>query len=471
MMRQTSWVVSHIAVLAVLSFFPTMCLCQTVTEVSSYPSSEPGPQSTPAQGRNGQLFTTSSGFGTSISDGAIFETPLLQKGSRILQSFAGSGGANPVSGLTLATDGNYYGTTLEGGTSGFGVLFKISASGTFTLLHNFTGESDGASPGAAPIEASDGNLYGTTGIGFSDDGTVYRYSPSTGTLSTIFSFSTDGSQGAQLSAPLIQATNGSLYGTAPNGGANGCGTIFELSTSGSLLQLYSFPCGAGGDLPESSLIQASDGNYYGTTFYGGTITSGGECENGCGTIYKMSQGVVSILYTFTGYPDGALAASGLTEGTDGNLYGATAKGGTKDLGALYEINTSGQYKLLYGFVKAVGSGPDTALLQHTNGTFYGTAESGGQYGQGSLYALNMGLGPFVALVRYSGRIGQPVQILGQGLTGTSVVSVNGITAASFTVVSDTYMTAIVPAGATTGPVTVTTPSGTLTSNRNLQIVP
>jgi hypothetical protein len=129
-----------------------------------------------------------------------------------------------------------------------------------------------------------------------------------------------------------------------------------------------------------------------------------------------------------------------------------------------------QYKSLYAFSSKFGRFPSAGLLQHTNGKFYGLCFNGGAYGEGTLYSLNMGLSPFIALVRYTGRIGQPVQILGQGLTGSTAVNINGVAATSFKVVSDTYMTAVVPTGATTGPVVVTTPKGTLTSNHNFRIV-
>jgi uncharacterized repeat protein (TIGR03803 family) len=185
----------------------------------------------------------------------------------------------------------------------------------------------------------------------------------------------------------------------------------------------------------------------------------------------MSGGAVSILYNFSGgYNDGGLPESGLTEGSDGNLYGNTVQGGPSQLGAIFQITTSGQYKVLHTFSAIVGSSPAAALLQHTNGKFYGTAARNSRNRAGSLYSLDTGLGPFIALVRYTGRIGQPVQILGQGLTGSTAVTVNGLAAASFKVVSDTYMTAVIPTGATTGPVVVTTATGTLTSNHNLRIV-
>jgi uncharacterized repeat protein (TIGR03803 family) len=238
-----------------------------------------------------------------------------------------------------------------------------------------------------------------------------------------------------------------------------------------LLQVTSFTCGAGGAQPSSALIQASDGNFYGTTSAGGNVTQSGECQPGCGTVYRFSNGVISVLYSFFGYPsDGGIVIAGLTQGSDGNLYGGTDKGGANDLGALFQITTNGQYKMLYSFVGNNGSGANAALMQHTNGKFYGNASFDGRYFNGSLYSLDMGLGPFVALVRYTGRIGQSVQILGQGLTGSTGVAINGLAATSFKVFSNTYMTAVIPAGATTGPVVVTTGTGKLTSNHNLRIV-
>jgi uncharacterized repeat protein (TIGR03803 family) len=166
-----------------------------------------------------------------------------------------------------------------------------------------------------------------------------------------------------------------------------------------------------------------------------------------------------------------LAISGLVQGTDGNLYGGTHKGGANDLGTVYQITLNGQYKQLYSFVDRIGQSVDSAPMQHTNGKFYGATTYGGRYSEGAMYSLDMGLGPFIALVRYTGRIGQPLQILGQGLTGSTAVTVNGAAATSFKVVSDTYMTTVIPAGATTGPVVVTTTKGALTSNHNLRIVP
>ena len=441
---------------------------QTVKEVFGFSSAHSSPtpgQVTPTQGRDGSLYGTTSGLGDVVTDGTVFRATAAGK-ERPLHTFSGTDGAFPLAGLTLATDGNLYGTTANGGGPGLGVLFKVSPGGVYTVLYEFTGGGDGAYPVAPPIEGWDGNFYGTTGPGSDNAGTIYKYTPS-GIFTTIFSFNIDNSQGTQVESPLLQATDGSLYGIANVGGTNNCGAIFKVSRSGTLLYNYSFPCGTGGSSPFGQLIQASDGNFYGTTQLGGT----GCNSNGCGTVFRVTKsGSVSVLYRFIGgRNDGAEPAAGLVEGTDGNLYGSTFQAGSQNSGTLYQITTTGAEKLLYSFPERVGEHPSATLLQHTNGKFYGTAEGGGTYGEGALYSLDMGLGPFITFVRPAGNPGKTAQILGQGLTGTTSVTFNGIAATSFSVVKDTYITAVVPSGATTGPVAVTTPGGTLTSNVSFRI--
>jgi uncharacterized repeat protein (TIGR03803 family) len=304
-----------------------------------------------------------------------------------------------------------------------------------------------------PIQASDGNFYGTT----FQDSTVYRYSLSQG-YSVIYQFNQ--TQGQGVFASLIQGTDGNLYGVAESGGANDCGTIFRLTTSGVPLGYYSFPCGGGGLYPVAALVQASDGNFYGTTSEGGL-------EN-YGTIFKLDQGGgVSILYRFSGRASGEYP-SGLMQATDGNLYGVAAGGGSSNQGVLFRITTGGTYTVLDTFVREnTGGNPEAPPVQDTNGMLYGTTHDGGADLAGTVYSVDLGLEPFIALVGYISQPGQAVQILGQALTGTTSVTFNGIPATSFDIVSDTYMTAVIPAGATTGPVVVTTPTGTLTSNKNL----
>jgi len=434
---------------------------QTVSDVYAFNNSDSSqyPLATLVQGRDGRLY----GSTTGLTDGSIFGLTTAGAFTELF-AFDGSDGANPDAGLTLAVDGNFYGTSFTGGSAEYGVLFKITPSGTYTPLHEFEGSADGELPSAPPIQASDGNLYGTTRGNFGVEATVYKYNLASETFTTIYQF--DGTHGQTVPAALTQGADGNLYGTAQGGGAYDCGTIFKMNRSGVILYYYSFPCGTGGALPSAPLVQAYDGNFYGTTFEGGVGQGQGD-----GTIFKMTQkGAVSILYSFKGGRDGASPNAGFVQATDGKLYGATGVGGTSGFGALFRITTAGAYELLYSFPQNIGKVPEYSLTQHTNGLFYGTAEGGGANNYGAVYDLNMGLGPFVAFVIPTGGVGKSAQILGQGLTGTSSVTFNGIAATSFKVLTDTYMTAVVPSGATTGPVIVTTPGGALKSNKSFRII-
>jgi uncharacterized repeat protein (TIGR03803 family) len=417
------------------------------------------------EGRDGLLYGTTY-FGGINGLGTIFKQRTLGTGNVVLYNFNGPDGSYPAGGLTLGTDGNYYGTTVGGGAYGFGVVFKVTSGGALTVLYSFTGGTDdGGYPLAPPIQASDGNYYGTTDGAGAGDATFYKMTPS-GSLSTIYTSST--SSGWFVQSSLLQGTDGSLYSTATLGGAFNCGAILKLTTTGVLKARYSFPCGVGGLSPIGTVIQGTDGNLYGTTLNGGTY-------NNAGTVFKIdtTHGSFTTLYSFgatTG--DGYGGYSGLTLGTDGNLYGGTAIGGKAGAGSLYKITTSGAYTQLYSFPNLVGTNgqePVAALTQDTSGKFYGITQFGGTFGDGSVYTLDVGLGPFVTFVKSGGKIGLQAQILGHGLTGATSVTFNGILATSFNVAADSYMTAVIPAGATTGPVVVTTPSGMMTSNVNFSI--
>jgi len=456
-MRLSRFVVSTFALAALVLALAFGCQAQTVATLYNFgaTSASEGPAYvTPVQARNGEIYGTTAG--PQGIDGSIFA---LSVSGRLAEPYIFSDAASPAGGLTLGSDGYLYGTSYTGGGFGSGYLFKISPASVFTDLHDFQDGSDGATPYSPPIQASDGNFYGTT-IGAGGASTIYKYETG-GTFTTILSLST--SQGAELADPLIQGSDGNLYGTAFVGGATGCGTVFKVSTGGEMLWNYSFPCGSGGASPFGPLVQGADGNYYGTT------ESGGAYDN-YGTVFKLdsTSGNVSILHRFD-YFDGNNIFSGLTQGTDGNLYGVAASGGKAGFGTLFSISLGGVFKLLYNFGVS-GKTPYSAPLQDTNGIFYGTTYAGGHYGYGTAYSLNMELGPFVAFVQPDAKVGQTAEILGQGLTGTSAVVFDGVAATEFSVVNDTYMTAVVPSGATTGPVVVTTPGGALTSNVSFRII-
>lgn len=179
----------------------------------------------------------------------------------------------------------------------------------------------------------------------------------------------------------------------------------------------------------------------------------------------------TALYLFQDGSTDGLFPQNLVLATGGNLYGTIAAGpATSNAGTLYQISTSGAYRLLYALNSGVGIFPSW-LMQHTNGLLYGAADGQGANGGGTIFQLDMGLGPFITFVRANGKAEQTAQILGEGLIGATSVTFNGTPATSFKVASNTYLTAVVPAGATSGPVVVTTPKGTLTSNKNFTILP
>jgi uncharacterized repeat protein (TIGR03803 family) len=409
------------------------------------------------QGRDGNLYSTSNDGGTDNA-GTVFKvTPAGQVS--VLYNFDGVTGAFPSGGLTLGTDGNFYGTTFENGPSNYGTVFKITPKGVFTLLHAF-GNSDGSGLWGAPVEGRDGAFYGTTEDGGSANcGTLYRVTAG-GTFKTLYNF--DGTYGCQPLAPLVLGNDGNFYGTALQGGTLTLGTIFKITPGGAITLLHSFD-GTHGAGPYAPLIQASDGNFYGTTVNGG---------NNEGVVFEMSPaGVFTDLFDFNPNTDGAEPFSAPVQGTNGVLYGTTVYGGTFNFGAIYTIPLGGgSLSILYSFDGTSGTAPGAPLTQHTNGSFYGDSAWGGSFDLGTFYSLNVGLSPFVRLVTTSAKVGKTVQILGQGFTGTTAVFFNG-TAATFHVVSQTYLTATVPTGATNGFVTVTTPSGALESNQVFRVIP
>lgn len=382
----------------------------------------------------------------------------------LLHSFAGgtADGANPSGGLTLGTDGNFYGTTLEGGAESEGVVFKMTTSGTITILHSFNSAVDGAFPWQAPIEASNGDFYGTTASGVDNTGLVYQIT-STGTYTTIYKF-TQAVGYSPISAPA-QGTDGYLYIPVSLGGGEFCGAVVKISTAGVLQGSYSFPCEAGGSFPIGPLVQASNGNFYSTTQDGGT--------EGEGTVYQMTTALAAtILHSFgSTFGDGEYPSAGLLLATDGNYYGSAAEGGTYDDGILFHTSTSGTYTDLYSFNNSANlmqMSPLSPPVQDTNGTLYGVTEFGGTKNDGTVYSLNMGLPAFVNSPLFTGKQESNVLILGEHLTGASRVTFNGVPA-SFAVKSDTHMTATVPKGATTGYIEVTTESGLVKSRKIFRV--
>ncbi|MGB7862147.1 MAG: choice-of-anchor tandem repeat GloVer-containing protein [Candidatus Sulfotelmatobacter sp.] len=369
-----------------------------------------------------------------------------------LHSFDGTDGAGP-NGLVQGTDGNFYGTTgnggainpcsADGGGPGCGTVFEITPTGTLTTLHSFNG-SDGYAPngliqgldgkfygttatsiysivpGGTPVilasvsgpqgplvQGTDGNFYGTSsGGGASDAGTFFKITPS-GTLTTIYSF--DGINFVSPNA-VVQGTDGNFYGTTTNGGALGCGpsspfgdcgTILKITPEGVPTLLYSFCLPFGSGCPDgfspSRLALGTDGNFYGTTAHGGNLVA---CDTlaypvypSCGTVFKITPGgTLTTLHLFDS-TDGGWPLNGVIQGSDGNFYGTTDLGGANGLGTLFKITPAGTLITLYSFPGSGASGAaPSGLVQATNGSFYGTSGAGGTNNDGTVFSFAIGLG-------------------------------------------------------------------------------
>jgi uncharacterized repeat protein (TIGR03803 family) len=447
-----------------------------------------------AQGRDGALYTTSP-FGGN-GEGAAFKiAPTGQL--KVLDNFCSQAncadGEQPFSGLTLRPDDHFLGTTYIGaGTScgeqlGCGTIFDISPTGTLTTLYTFTDGKAGGNPSGPPILGPDGSFYGvaSNGVPPSSCGTLYKITPGS-VFSILHTFY--GINGCNPNGPLVLGTDGNFYGTTHYGGTAGQGVVFRLSMiphKAAVLTVLANFDGASLPNPNGPLIQASDGNFYGTTWY----PRSGE---GGGMIFRITPtGTLTVLHTLNGTTEGLLPLS-LMQATDGNFYGVAADGGTSSnsncanggCGTLFQITPTGSYSVLYNFdfttgnPTSVGTNPGAAQVQHTNGQLYGDILFGGANkpaacnpnGCGVFYSWDAGLPAFVSTVPFMAKVGTFVEILGQGFDSTTTVSFNG-TPATATVVSGTYLKATVPSGATSGFVTVTTSSGTLTSNKKFIVTP
>ena len=425
------------------------------------------PVETPlVQGTDGNLYGTTLGGGA-YGNGTVFRITPTGKLTTIY-SFCSqtncADGSEPYGGLVLGTDGNFYGTTSQGGADGIsGTVFKITPLGILSTLHSFSG-ADGAAS-RAPMILSDGSFYGITQNGGSNgSGTVFKITPK-GVFTSLHSFASG--EGYYATGPLMQASDGNFFSTTELGGANGYGTIFKITPGGTFSTFYSFSS-TDGSAPAGGLIQASDGDLYGTTYEGGVFNT---CPNGCGTVFKISLG--GILTTIANLePTGpANPIAALIEATDGNFYGTSYSGGSAGgWGTFFEITPSGDITTIHSFDGNDGAQPYGPVTQDTNGYFYGTVTNGlGKAAQGTVFGETTNLVPFVSFIRSRGKTGQTVGILGQGFRSATNVSFNG-TAASFTIRSGTFLVATVPVGASSGFVTVTTASGTMNSNVSFRVM-
>jgi len=406
----------------------------------------PGPGSL-VQATNGGLYGTTP-YGGPNGGGTLFKISAAGKLTTI-HSFCMmpanncEDGGIPTPGLIQATNGNFYGNTYSGGAYNSGTIFEITPAGKFTVIYSFcavNGCPDGANPIGGLLQATDGNLYGTTSTGGSAGyGTIFRISPS-GVLATKHSFNK--TDGASPYAAMIQASDGNLYGTTNNGGAHSGGTLFKMALNGTLTTLYNFcsqPKCTDGQTPFSALVQDTSGKFYGTTELGGSDDT---CYYlGCGTVFSLDVGLRPFVQTRP--TSGKVGTKVIILGTDLTCTTSVSFDGTV---AAFTVVSASE------ITAKVPTGASTGIIKVTTPT----------------KTLSTRI-PFLVIpqvlsfIPTSGPAGTMVTITGVSFTGTTEVTFGGISATSFTVNSDTEVTAIVPAGAKTGKIAIATPGGTATS--------
>lgn len=362
--------------------------------------------SQPTEGRSpsGALVQATDGnfYGVTVDDakrhgGTIFRlTPggvlstlhVLNPGSAPREGLA------PEAGLTIGPDGNFYGTVSTGG-AGFGSVFSMTPAGAYTQLYSFSGGADGQYPFTSLTLGADGNFYGVTERGGANNfGVIFRITPA-GNFLKIFDF--DSTRGSLPRGKLLLAGDGNFYGTAQQGGTSGNGTVFRLTPAGTVTLLYSFLVNqTDGRLPFAGLVQGIDGALYGTTSAGGA-------SNGNGTVFRITTaGAYSLLHTFDDTTGGRRPLSPLLLARDGNFYGTTTAINFNDVtrGLIYRLTPQGQYSIVYqlaGFPD--GAGIEDEVIQATDGDLYAPTRGGGAFGFGSVIAVS---GPADRITNLSG---------------------------------------------------------------------
>ncbi len=341
----------------------------------------------------GTLYSTTL-FGGAFDYGTVFQIDAHGK-KTVLHNFWGGDGLGPEAGLIRDNAGNLYGTTYRGGTPkrgrcqyGCGTVFKLDTTGKLTVLHAFTGGTDGGQPEFGLVQDEAGNLYGTTTVGgnlscsiqgFPGCGVAFKIDKK-GKETVLHAFA--GTDGSWPSGDLIRDSEGNLYGITSFGGAFGgtfgWGTVFKLDPSGRETVLHNFTGGIDGGYPDGPLVRDEDGNLY------GTAGTGGASACSCGLVFMLDKtGKITVLYSFHGSPDGAYPSAGVTRDQSGTLYGTTWRGGTTGCynigcGTVFKLDTSGNETVLHAFTGGSdGAVPTDGIVLDESGSLYGTAPNGG----------------------------------------------------------------------------------------------
>ncbi|MDB6069756.1 MAG: 3-carboxymuconate cyclase [Verrucomicrobiales bacterium] len=340
---------------------------------------------------NGELLGTTVGGGA-FGKGTVYRfSPGGGGAVETLVSFSGTGGAArgaaPVAGLTAGAGGWLYGTASEGGAGGFGNVFRVSLTGGFEVLLDFTG-TGGAARGSVPgalLGHADGNFYGVTqGGGTGGSGTVFKITPA-GAHTVLADFT--GSGGAVLGAGPrggLVAQGNVLYGVTESGGAGGFGTLFKITTAGAWTLMADLTGVAGarpGAAPQGGLHLHTDGLLYGATASGGTSDQG--------TIFRLSTAAAPVFTVLRHAADatGSQPNGNLVRDAAGVLYGTTASGGSAGVGTVYKITTAGVFTLLASLDGVSAAGAAGGLAEGTDGNFYGVSEGGGRGNRGGIFRV------------------------------------------------------------------------------------
>jgi uncharacterized repeat protein (TIGR03803 family) len=344
-------------------------------------------------GKDGKIATSTLIMG---SDGRVHgaaDTSFRMKRSgefKVVNAFNVKALGTSASGLTQGTDGQYYGVTMSAGEHKAGTAYRMTPQGEVTVLHHFDLHApEGGIPATPLLQASDGAFYGTTSNGGDGGrGSLFRVSAD-GDFKVLHHFSLASSNvWASPEVPLLQASDGHLYGTTRGGGAFNSGAIYRWKLDGKWDVLYSFQHGSGGgDTPASDLVQAPDGMLYGTTESGG--------DHGGGTFYRFNPGTeaVTLLYHFSTASMGVSHPVGtLLRARDGYFYGVATLGGKNDKGGVFRLSTAGEYTQVHDFPAAsemLGYLPQAGLVEANDGVFFGTFLFGGEFNQGAIYRLKL----------------------------------------------------------------------------------
>ena len=405
------------------------------------------------EGEDGRLYGAA--MGGENNRGAVFRVD-PSNALTVIHSFDGADGSYPRAALLQAVDGDFYGTTSSGGENDLGTVFRMQSSGEVTTIHSFDGPQ-GQAPNSALIQTPEGSLYGTTTRGGTEGaGTVFRIDAA-GSFTMLDSLS--GDDGA-YPGPLVRG-EASLYGNAWSGGAHSFGTIFEIDSSGTLEACHAFD-GTEGAHPLGEMIRATDGNFYGTA-NGGGVT-------GHGTVYRMNVAEeLTTLHTFQGGEDGSGPRAGLIQATDGNFYGTT--GGT-GAGTIFRMDIDGNVTTLHVLHAIDGATPDAQLVQASDGHIYGTTLGGGpifyptsgvDLSRGVVFRLGWSQVAVNRVTPGSGDAsgGIALNLLGGGFSVDSIVNVGGVPGTDVTVLDPTFLYLFSPAlmPGTLNDVSVTIPNG------------